>query len=83
MSPAPVPSGSAAEPAADEPVCVHCDGLIRPCDGDAPLEKWNHPEGTAGCRFGLYVHADGERAGSHLCGKDARVATPATLHGER
>jgi hypothetical protein len=83
MSSTPTASHGTAEPAADELRCAHCEGPIRPCDGETPLEKWKRPEGTGGCRFGLYVHADGQRAGSHLCGKDTRVATPATVHGGR
>lgn len=78
---APAPSSGTAEPAAGELQCANCAEQIRPCDGETPLVPWNHPEGTTGCRFGLYVHADGERAGSHLCGKDARVATPAAAQG--
>jgi hypothetical protein len=81
MSPASAPFPSAAEPAAAETQCVHCDQPIRPCQGEAALEKWNHVEGVDGCRFARFVHAGGERSGSHLCGKDTRVATPAGIAG--
>lgn len=63
-------------------VCAHCGEEIRPCRGESTLPKWKSTDIFAGCRFGEgYVHASGERAGSHVCGKDGHLAAPAAGTG--
>lgn len=62
--------------------CAHCGEEIRPCLGETSLPKWKSTQVLAGCRFGEgFVHTSGERAGSHVCGKDGRLATPAGAAG--
>lgn len=60
-------------------VCAHCGEEIRRCPGDAALPRWRDradPQPPR-CGFEDFVHASGERTGSHVCGKDGRLATPA------
>lgn len=72
----PSPSSSGGGTATVE--CAHCGEEIRPCRGETSLPKWKSTDIDAGCRFGEgFVHTTGDRAGSHVCGKDGRLATPA------
>lgn len=81
MSTASDPSTHSAGGDTAVPVCVHCGEEIRPCPGEAALPKWRDRNSLPGQQCGWsvgFVHASGERAGSHICGKDGNVATPAT-----
>lgn len=75
-SPGPADTGTATVE------CAHCGEQIRPCRGETTLPKWKSTDIFAGCRFGEgFVHSAGDRAGSHVCGKDGRLATPVSGTG--
>jgi hypothetical protein len=78
-----ISSKSSAQPADGDtasPQCAHCGEEIRRCPGEAALPRWNDRNNPlrSDCTFREgYVHASGERPGSHVFGKDGQVATPA------
>ena len=78
----PRPATRGADSDADEAVCAHCDEEISPCRGEAELPRRGRDRQADDCRFGRYVHISGERPGSHLCGTDGQVATPASCPGD-
>ncbi len=74
------PSAHPADGDTLSPQCAHCGEEIRPCPGEAALPRWNDRNNPlpSNCTFREgYVHASGERPGSHVCGKDGQIATPA------
>jgi hypothetical protein len=77
VSAVPVSSSQPAAGGTVVPLCAHCGEEIRHCPGTSPLPRWGSTQTFSDCRFGDgFVHASGHRAGSHVCGKGGRLATP-------